>query len=38
MKANKYGAYSFGYSYDDYKMICSQTTTVTLKSLQKKWG
>lgn len=38
MKANKYGAYSFGYSYDDYKMICSQTTAVTLKSLQKKWG
>ena len=38
MKANKYGAYSYGYSYDDYKKICSMTVGVTKKSMIKKWG
>lgn len=38
MKANKYGAYCFGYSYDEYKKICSMTVGVTKKSMIKKWG
>ena len=38
MKANKYGAYSYGYSYEDYKKICSMITGVTEKSMIKKWG
>lgn len=38
MKANKYGAYCYGYSYDDYKKICSMTVAVTEKSLINKWG
>ena len=38
MKANKYGAYCFGYSYDEYKKICSMTVGVTEKSMIKKWG
>lgn len=38
MKANKYGAYSYGYSYDDYKKICSMTVGVTKKSMIRKWG
>lgn len=38
MKANKYGAYCFGYSYDEYKKICSMIVGVTEKSMIKKWG
>lgn len=38
MKANKYGAYSYGYSYDDYKKICSITVGVTKKAMIRKWG
>lgn len=38
MKANKYGQYSYGYSDDEYKKICSMTTGVTEKSLVRKWG
>ena len=38
MKANKYGAYCFGYSYEIYKKLCSMTTGVTEKSLVRKWG
>lgn len=38
MKANKYGAYSYGYSYDEYKKICSMITGVTKESLINKWG
>lgn len=38
MKANKYGAYCFGYSYEDYKKICSMTTGITEKSMIDKWG
>ena len=38
MKANKFGAYSFGYGYEEYKKICSQTVNVTEESLIRKWG
>ena len=38
MKANKYGQYSFGYSDDEYKKICSMITGVTEKSMIRKWG
>lgn len=38
MRANKYGAFAYGYSYDEYKKICSSTTGVTEKSMIKKWG
>jgi len=38
MKANKYGQYSYGYSYDEYKKICSMITGVTEKSMIRKWG
>ena len=38
MKANKYGAYSFGYDEDIYRKICSMTTGVTEKILIKKYG
>ena len=38
MKANKYGAYSFNISFDEYKKICSQTVAVSKKSMIKKWG
>lgn len=38
MKANKYGAYSFGYDEDIYKKICSMTTAVTEQSLIRKYG
>lgn len=38
MKANKFGAYSFGYSEEEYKKICSMTVGVTLESMQRKWG
>lgn len=38
MKANKYGAYSFGYNEDIYKKICSMTTGVTEQSLIRKHG
>lgn len=38
MKANKYGQYSFGYSYDEYKKICSMVNGVTEKSMVRKWG
>ena len=38
MKANKYGAYSFGYDEDTYKKICSMTVGVTEKSMINKYG
>lgn len=38
MKANRFGMYSFGYSYDEYKQITSMTTGVTQKSMIRKWG
>lgn len=38
MKANKYGAYSFGYSEEEYKKIASMTVGVTEKSMIRKWG
>lgn len=38
MKANKYGAYSFGYGYEEYKKICSQAVGVTKDSMIRKWG
>jgi len=38
MKANKYGAYSFGYSEEEYKKICSMTVGVTYNSMINKWG
>ena len=38
MKANKFGAYSFGYSEEEYKKICSMTVGVTLEAMQRKWG
>lgn len=38
MKANKYGAYCFNYTEDEYKKICSQTVGVTEKSMIRKWG
>ena len=37
MKANKYGAYCFNYTEDEYKKICSQTVGVTEKSMIRKW-
>ena len=38
MKANRFGAFCFGYSYEEYKKICSAITGVTEKSMIKKWG
>ena len=38
MKANKYGAFSYGYPENIYKEICKTTVAVTLKSMQRKWG
>lgn len=38
MKANKFGAYVYGYSKDEYKKITSMTVGVTEKSMIKKWG
>jgi len=38
MKANIYGQYSFGYSDEEYKKICSMTVGVTYKSMINKWG
>lgn len=38
MKANKYGAYCFNYTEDEYKKICSQTVGITEKSMIRKWG
>lgn len=38
MKANKYGAYSFGYGYEEYKKICSQTVGITENAMIRKWG
>lgn len=38
MKGNKYGAYSYGLSDDEYKKICSVTTGVTEKAMINKWG
>lgn len=38
MKANKYGQYSFGYSNDEYKKICSMTVGVTKEIMIKKHG
>lgn len=38
MKANIYGQYCFGYSYEEYKKICSMTVGVTYNSMIRKWG
>lgn len=38
MKANKFGAYSFGYGYEEYKKICSQTVGITENVMIRKWG
>ena len=38
MKANKFGAYSFGYGYEEYKKICSQTVGITEDAMIRKWG
>ena len=38
MKANIYGQYSYGYSYEEYKKICSMTVGVTYNSIINKWG
>lgn len=38
MKANKYGQYSYGYSDDEYKKICSMTVGVTEMAMINKWG
>lgn len=38
MKANIYGQYCFGYSYEEYKKICSMTVAVTENRLIKKYG
>ena len=38
MKANKFGAYSFGYGYEEYKKICSQTVGITENAMIRKWG
>lgn len=38
MKANKYGQYSYGYSDEEYKKICSMTTGITENSMIRKWG
>lgn len=38
MKANIYGQYSFGYSDEEYKKICSMTVGVTYNSMINKWG
>lgn len=38
MRANKFGAFAYNYSYDEYKKICSATVGVTLQSMIKKWG
>lgn len=38
MKANKFGAYSFGYGYDEYKKICSQIVGITEDVMIRKWG
>ena len=35
MKANRFGAFCFGYSYEEYKKICSATTGITEKSMIK---
>lgn len=38
MKISKYGMYSFGYSYDEYKQITSMMVGVTEKSMIRKYG
>jgi len=38
MKANKYGAYSFGYSNEEYHKICSYTIGITEENMIRKWG
>lgn len=38
MRANKFGAFAYNYSYDEYKKICSATVGVTEQSMIKKWG
>lgn len=38
MKANRFGAYSFGYGYDEYKKIASMCLGVTKERMIKKYG
>lgn len=38
MKANRFGAYVYGYSEDEYKKLTSMTVAVTEKSMIRKWG
>lgn len=38
MKANRFGAYSFGYGYDEYKRITSMCVGVTKKRMIEKYG
>jgi hypothetical protein len=38
MKANRFGAYSYGWDEETHKKICQQTVAVTLDSLIRKWG
>lgn len=38
MKANRFGAYVYGYSEDEYKKLASMTVAVTEKSMIRKWG
>lgn len=38
MKANRFGAYSFGYGYDEYKKITSMCLGVTKERMIKKYG
>lgn len=38
MKGNRFGAYIYGYSEEEYKKITSMTVGVTKKSMIRKWG
>lgn len=38
MKGNRFGAYVYGYSEEEYKKLASMTVAVTEKSMIRKWG
>ena len=38
MKGNRFGAYVYGYSEEEYKKLTSMTVAVTKKSMIRKWG